>query len=136
MSSTRTSTTRGTSAQRGTEIVGSGAAFGVTVGTDAGGMPGVSLGWRTFARGVRSAALGPRALASLISALDAAAREAFGADRWESYRAEALPTFSLVPPGERDDVYSPGQPWRRGKWIGPVATMPRWERARNAEHGR
>lgn len=134
MSGTRTRT-RSATAQRGTEIVASGAALGVTADADDAGVAFVTLGWRVFARGARAAMLGPRALASLISALDAAGAEAFG-DRWDTYRAEVLPTLSLVPPGERDDVYRPGEPWRRGKWIGPVATMPRWERERNAEHGR
>lgn len=79
----------------------------------------------------RSFACSSRTFVRLLDLLRRAGRAAFPADELPSEAASALDA-----PGERDDLYVPGQPWRRGKWIAPVARMSAWDRARNAEHGR
>lgn len=124
MSRARTSRTRAGAPTA--EIVADGGAYSVTSGVDSAGLPVVTLALQpltTRARTTGASMLGPRPLLALLSALDVAARAAFG-DRWTSYTTAA--------PGPRDDLYVPGEPWRRGNWIGPVAPMTPRRRRRTA----
>lgn len=83
---------------------------------------------------VRSFMTGPRGLVALIERLREAGREAFGPAAVPA-QDEGGAGAMLAPPGPRDDVYQPGAPWRRGRWLAPVPSLTPWERARNAERG-
>lgn len=62
--------------------------------------------------------LGARPAVFLLRRLTEVCRVAFGADTV----AEAAREVDMRPVHvrHRDDVYAPGQPWRRGKWVEPM----------------